>query len=218
MNFLSNTSARLLTLVLLIQASAYYAVAMRSEVTPPAAPLSAFPTVSNGWRTVRESPLEKEVQDVLKADDTLNRVYAGPGKDESAYFFIAFFKTQRKGQAPHSPKNCLPGSGWTPIEDTKISIPVAGWPEPIVTNKYVVQHASEKSVTLYWYQSHNRVIASEYSAKLWLVADAIRYRRSDTAIVKVVVPVFNNDVEAATQTGIRFIQATFPDVLKQLPS
>ena len=51
------------------------------------------------------------------------------------------------------------------------------------------QHGNEKSVTLYWYQSHNRVIASEYSAKFWLVADAIRYQRSDTAIVKVVVPV-----------------------------
>jgi iron complex transport system permease protein len=66
-----------------------------------------------------------------------------------------------------------------------------GWPEPIVTNKFVVQHGSDKSVTLYWYQSHNRVIASEYTAKLWLVADSIRYGRSDTSIVKVVVPVVN---------------------------
>jgi EpsI family protein len=71
----------------------------------------------------------------LKADDTLNRLYVSPSGTHEAYFFIAFFKTQRDGQAPHSPKNCLPGAGWTPIEDTKISIPVPGWPEPIVTSK-----------------------------------------------------------------------------------
>jgi EpsI family protein len=161
---------------------------MRTEITPAVAPLSQFPTVSKEWRMTRDLPLEKETLDVLKADDTLNREYTA-ASGASAYFFIAFFKTQRKGQAPHSPKNCLPGAGWTSLEDTKISIPVPGWPEPIVTNKYVVQHGSDKSVTLYWYQSHNRVIASEYSAKFWLVADAIRYQRSDTAIVKVVVPV-----------------------------
>jgi hypothetical protein len=86
-----------------------------------------------------------------------------------------------------------------------------------VTNKYVVAHGNDKSVTLYWYQSHNRVIASEYSAKFWLVADAIRYNRSDTAIVKVVLPVRGNDVDGATRTGIEFVQALFPDVLKQLP-
>ena len=39
-----------------------------------------------------------------------------------------------------------------------------------------------------------RVIASEYAAKFWLVADAIRYHRSDTALVKIVVPVRNDNM------------------------
>lgn len=217
MSFLNHKSTRILTLLLLLQAGAYYAVAMRAELTPTVAPLRAFPMVSKDWHTVREYPLEKEVQDVLKADDTMNRAYEGPGPGDSAYLFIAFFKTQRHGQAPHSPKNCLPGAGWTPVEDTKILVPVSEWPEPIRINKYVVQHDNDKSVTLYWYQSHNRVIASEYLAKFWLVADAIRYRRSDTALVRVVVPVPGNDVEGATRTGTRFVQSVFPDVMKQLP-
>ena len=66
-------------------------------------------------------------------------------------------------------------------------------------------------MTLYWYQSHNRVIASEYSAKFWLVADSIRYHRSDTSLVKVVVPVRNNDAETATRTAVEFVQAIFPE-------
>ena len=216
MNFLRNKYTGAVTLILLIQAVAYYAVAARKELTPQVGPLSAFPLVIDQWQTVREVPLEKEVQEVLKADDTINREYRSPSLTGSAWLFIAFFKTQRYGQAPHSPKNCLPGSGWEPTENTDIAIKVADWPTPIVTNKYVVSHGAEKSVVLYWYQSHNRVIASEYWAKFWLVTDSIRYRRSDTALVRIVVPVQNDDTQAATQTGVSFIQAAFPKIVTQL--
>ena len=69
----------------------------------------------------------------------------------------------------------MPGAGWQPIEDTKIPVAVPGRDAPIVINKYVIAHGDEQNVVLYWYQSHNRVIAGEFSAKFWLVADAIRY-------------------------------------------
>jgi EpsI family protein len=215
-NFLKNKYAGAVTLVLLLQGVTYYAVAARKEATPNVGPLSSFPLVVDQWQTVREIPLEKEVQDVLKADDSLNREYRNASVANSAWLFVAFFKTQRYGQAPHSPKNCLPGSGWEPTENTDIAIQVPDWPAPIVTNKYVVSHGAEKSVVLYWYQSHNRVIASEYWAKFWLVADSIRYRRSDTALVRVVVPVMNDDTSTATKTGIAFIQSLFPKLLTQL--
>ena len=165
----------------------------------------------------RDVPIEKEVQDVLKADDTLNRVYVNPSRTDYAFLFIAYFKTQRYGQAPHSPKNCLPGSGWEPVETGRQTIDVPGWNGPIVTNRYVVEHGDEKSVVLYWYQTHNRIIASEYWAKFWLVVDSIRYRRSDTALVKIVVPVHDNNIGAATAMGVQLIQAVFPSLLRQLP-
>ena len=165
----------------------------------------------------RDVPMEKEIQDVLKADDTLNRVYVNPSRTDFAFLFVAYFKTQRYGQAPHSPKNCLPGSGWEPVETGRQTINVPGWNAPIVTNRYVVENGDEKSVVLYWYQTHNRIIASEYWAKFWLVVDSIRYRRSDTALVKIVVPVHDNDIGAATAMGVQFVQALFPSLLRQLP-
>ena len=127
---------------------------------------------------------------MLKADDTLNRVYVSPDAKTTASLMIAFFRTQRYGQSPHSPKNCLPGSGWQPIEDQKLAIDIPGRDAPIVINKYVISHGDEQAVVLYWYQSHNRVIAGEFAAKFWLVADAIRYSRSDTALVRVNRPRF----------------------------
>ena len=217
MEFLNNKYARILTLVLLVQAVAFYAVARRAENVPTVLPLSTFPTTVGEWKMLQDMPLEQEVQDVLKADDTLNRRYVNAALTHDLYFFIAFFRTQRAGQSPHSPKNCLPGSGWEQITADRPYIQVPDWPSDIQVNRYVVEHGSDKDVVLYWYQSHNRVIASEYSAKFWLVADAIRYHRSDTALVKVVVPVRNDDIDLATKTGIEFVKSAFPIVLRQLP-
>ena len=217
MGFLSNKYAKILTVVLLLQAGAFYAIARRPEITPEIGPLMNFPVQIGGWQMTKDLPTEQEVRDVLRADDILSRDYVNVSNGREIYFFIAFFKTQRTGQSPHSPKNCLPGSGWEQVTADRPLVNVPDWPVPIQINRYVVEHGMEKSVVLYWYQSHNRVIASEYSAKFWLVADAIRYHRSDTALVKVVIPVRNDDVDTATATGISFTQEVFAPLLKQLP-
>jgi EpsI family protein len=216
MKFLNSNYARILTLVLLLQAGAYYAIASRAERVPSVAPLSSFPAFIGSWQSVKEIPVEKEIQEILKADDTLSRQYASL-TDGQLYLFLAYFQSQRKGQSPHSPKNCLPGAGWEEVEDAKISIDVPGRDAPILINKFVVAHGEDKSLTLYWYQSHGRVIASEFSAKFWLVVDAIRYHRSDTSLVRVSIPVRDNNIAAATQIGVAFVKSLFPQIEKQLP-
>ena len=216
MNFLRSKYARVLTLVLLLQAAAFYAIARRPELVPPVAPLMLFPSAFGGWTMTNDIPVEKEVAELLRADDLLNRIYVNRAGIETS-LFIAYFKTQRYGQSPHSPKNCLPGSGWEKVSDRKIPVEVQGWNGPILINRYVVEHGEDKSVTLYWYHSHNRVIADEFSARLWLVADSIRYHRSDTALVRVIVPVRDGDIDGAGNMGVQFVQALFPQIVRQLP-
>ncbi|MFY9727603.1 MAG: exosortase C-terminal domain/associated protein EpsI [Bryobacteraceae bacterium] len=212
-----NPYVRVVTVLLLLEAVAFYAFASRQETAPPVEPLLLFPPVIGDWLIYRDFPLDQEVLDVLKADDTLNRFYANQSTKELAGLYIAYFKTQRYGQAPHSPKNCLPGSGWEPVKADFVSLRAPGWDAPITVNRYVVERGDEKSVTLYWYQSHNRVIATEYAAKFWAVADSIRYRRSDTALVRIMVPVGPAGVGRAEQTAAAFAQAVFPALLRQLP-
>ena len=217
MSFLRNRYALILTAVLLVQTGFFYAVAARPEKVPGIPPLSSFPESIGGFTSVRTDPLDRETKDLLKADDTLERVYADPTHTRQVVFFVAYFKTQRYGQSPHSPKNCLPGSGWEPISTDRPAIQVSGWSTPIVVNRYLVENGDEKSVILYWYQSHSRVIASEYSAKFWLVADALRYNRSDTALVRISVPVGRDDEDTSTRLAVQFAQTVFPQLLKQMP-
>ncbi len=215
--FLSGGYARVLTCALILESLVYY-TALGRENIPRIEPLSDFPAYLQGWELLQNVPIEPEILNVLRADDTLNRAYARAGTNEPAHLFIAFFKTQRANQAPHSPKNCLPGSGWEASQEGVIDIQVPDRPSPIRINRYVVARGEAKGVVLYWYQSRNRIVASEYAAKFWLVADAIRYHRSDTTLVRIWVPVKENDVEGATQSGISFLQAAFPELRRRLPA
>jgi EpsI family protein len=217
-NFLKSKYARIVTAVLILQGIVFYAVALRAENAPPTSPLADFPADIAGWRMYKDVKIDQDTLDVLKADDTLNRIYLSPGRNADVYLFVAFFKTQRYGQAPHSPKNCLPGNGYEPIESGPITVAVPGRAEPVRINRYLTARGEEKSVTLYWYQSHHRIIAGEFAAKFWLIADSIRYHRSDTSLVKVVVPVREGGADAATRTAIDFVKAAFSSLSRQLPT
>lgn len=213
--FLKSRQARVLTLALIVQATLFYTLS-HGEAVPILRPLNGFPIHLGEWEMMQEGVIEQEILDVLGADDTLNRVYLHRGAGRGASLFVAYFMTQRTGQTPHSPKNCLPGGGWVPASAGEIDIAVPGEPDPIRVNHYVVARGEDKSVVLYWYQTSRRVIASEYSAKIHLVLDSIRYSRSDTAIVRVVVPVSGSEQDA-TEVAVEFVKAFFTPLRDYLP-
>jgi len=213
---LQNKYARILTVVLLAQAALFYATS-RGENVPAVRPLRDFPRQVGGWTMVKEGYVDEETQAVLKADDTLIRFYARSMVEMPPSLFVAFFKTQRTGKTPHSPKNCLPGSGWEPSREDYVTIAVPGVEQPIEVNRYMVSKGEERSAVLYWYQHPNRVVASEYRSKFFTVADAIRYNRTDMALVRVVVPVRGADEAAAQKTAVEFVQSIFTTLHQYLP-
>jgi EpsI family protein len=201
---------------LLAQAAVLYGFSRKEEV-PPSPPLSSMPSaLPGGWNLLEEGVIEPEVQKVLRADDTLSRTYKG----ESGYplhLFVAAFRSQRTGQAPHSPKNCLPGAGWVPSKSDIVNIDVPGH-GLIEVNRYVVQKGDTASVVMYWYQSRDRSVASEYKAKYYVVRDALRDNRTDTALIRVVAPIDGKNSATAQKMAEAFIQNSFPAIRTLLPS
>jgi EpsI family protein len=214
--FLNSTPARLVTLLLVVQGALLYS-SIRPEVVPDARPLSEFPQAIGPWQEVQEGVIDQETRDVLKADDLLNRVYVDRAGKRGADLFVAAFRTQRNGKAPHSPKNCLPGNGWTPLNSSEFQIDV-GRQEPITVNRWMVAHGDERSLVLYWYQSRDRAIASEYKAKFWVILDAMRLNRTDTALIRIVVPVANRDEDRAVSTAVDFVKAFYGALRQNLPA
>ena len=195
-----NRPTLILSALFLVQGAAFYGLSHRAELLPQSKPLAEFPAVIGDWRMVREGVIEQDEKDVLRADDYLTRRYA-TASGKFATLFVAYFQSQRAGQTPHSPKNCLPGSGWTWTVAETIHVDIAGRPRGIEINRYMVFKGDEHAVVLYWYQSRDRVVASEYQAAAFTAWDALRYNRTDTELVRVVA---HN-----TSNGVEFIQAFF---------
>ncbi len=208
--------------------------------TPPSTPLSDFPILLGNMSSV-DMPIDPEALAILGQGDFLNRVFSPPRLDKTDLFgkpsevaapaaagapteatavglFIAYFPTQRTGQAIHSPQNCLPGSGWsfessgtTDVTDSSGKLSQVG--------DYVIVNGGQRAEVLYWYQSHGRAIASDYRAKLFMLADSIRYSRSDAALVRIVTPIQPGEArDAAHQRAVRFAQRLIPILPAYIPS
>ncbi len=88
--------------------------------------------------------------------------------------------------------------------------------QPATVNLYIIQKGLEKQIVLYWYQSHGRIIASEYWGKIYMVVDAIRLNRTDSALVRVSTPI-GNDEAAARQKLIVFANQVLPRLDEAIP-
>lgn len=202
-------------LFLAAQALAVYWAAGNER--PPAAPdLSSFPVEVSGWKQIREDPIAADVQAELRADRILSRSYVDPPTGTVANLFIAWFQSQRAGASqPHSPKVCLPGAGWTPEIIGEMTLETAAG--PITVNRYIVAKGQERSVVLYWYQTPRRVVAGELAAKLWLMSDALRDKRTDTALVRVVLWSARGRDDQATAAATGFARSLYPLLRERLP-
>jgi EpsI family protein len=154
-----------------------------SEIIPAREPLASFPRTLGEW-TSRDITLTQDVLDVLGPGDFLLRDYQNQESGSDADLFIAYFPSQRSGDAIHSPKNCLPGAGWSPVHSDRITLTLPGH-EPFVANRYLIAKGEDRRLVLYWYWAHNRAVASEYAAKFYLVTDSIRQHRSDGSLIRV---------------------------------
>ena len=168
------------------------------------APLTAINTRIAGWVGIDDPPLRSGTIAQLKPTSYLSRTYSKAG--ESIGLFIAYYDQQRSGETMHSPKHCLPANGWEIWKIDSAQVPVNGRSE--IINQYSVKHMTEKAVVLYWYQSRERIVASEYLGKLLLVRDALFDGRTAGSIVRVMV----DDRPEAVQHGLQFVSALIPQV------
>jgi EpsI family protein len=155
-------------------------------------------------------------------DEYMNRLYSAPGR-QPVGLYVGYYQSQREGDTMHSPLNCLPGAGWLPISQKRTEIRVTDehGPRTVLVNSFVIEKGLDRQVVLYWYQSHGRVVASEYWGKIYTVVDAVRLNRSDGALVRLVTPIPSSAPdaqEAAEASAIAFAQAIFPQLGRYLPS
>lgn len=184
------------------------------EPVIPRVPLKEFPEKIGDW-VGREVPLPARIVADAGMNEYVDRVYWNPG-GRTVTLFISYYLTQRTGDTIHSPKNCLPGAGWQPLESREISIPMANGSR-VVANEYVVARDAQRALVFYWYQERGRDIASEYAAKFWLSVDAITRHRTDGGFVRVTTPL-KKDRASAERLAISFVRLIDPRLPRYIPN
>jgi len=169
-----------------------------------AQPLENIDRQFAGWRAVSDQTLGARVLKALLPTSYLARTYQKG--DRQLGLWIAFYAQQRAGEAMHSPKACLPGSGWEIWNYDSTLIPVAG--RQVKVNKYSINNGGQRMLMFYWYQSRQRIIASEYLGKILLVRDALVDGRTAGSIVRITVP----DAAGASDEAITFASGLIPQV------
>jgi EpsI family protein len=200
---------------LLLAATAGMGFLSHGEATPPARPLSEFPKQIESYRDAADIPFDQDTLKVLGVTDYVNRVYFSPVNGEVG-LYVGYFRTQRTGASIHSPKNCLPGAGWQPTVSQIYELQLDDG-RKVPVNLYVIRKDLDQQIVIYWYQSHGRMVASEYWGKLYLIYDAMRLNRTDAALVRITAPVRNGDTEAARQQAIAFAKQVAVDVEQIIP-
>jgi EpsI family protein len=203
--------------VLLFAAGMFLRARGSNEILPSREPLASLPYQLGSWQG-SDVPVQQDVLEILGPGDFLQRFYEdtsanGPYVD----LFVAYFPSQRTGDTIHSPKHCLPGSGWLPVESGRLTLSLPGR-APFEANRYVIAKGDDRQLVLYWYEAHDRALASEYWAKFYLVSDSIRLNRSDGSLVRVVTPLAPGESpDTAQQRLVSFAGNLVPLLDRYIP-
>ena len=203
----------LIASALMLLTAAYLHFGIKNKDIPPLMPLSEFPTQIGEWKG-RVSHFDKKIYDVLGVDDSFLCNYKNK-RNETIQLYIGYYRSQREGELIHSPKNCMPGSGWNIVESSIVTIDVPRQGAKKVI-EMLLEKANEKMIMLYWFQSRGRIISSEYWQKIYLVIDSVVKRRTDGSFVRLIAPVLRNEKE--TEKYLKdFAKELFPILDKYIP-
>ncbi len=190
-----------------------HAIDSRKAPTLPQVNLATFPAKLQGWVGYRES-LSQIVVDTLGVTDYLKINYYNPKySDDPVNLYVAYYKNQRKGVSPHSPKVCMPGGGWEIVDFMRTEL------DGLPVNRVIIRKGLEEQLVYYWFIERGLPVANEYIKKWWLLKDAIVHNRTDGSLVRIVTRIDKKSgLAAAEDRAAKFIQIANSALIETLPN
>jgi len=189
-----------------------------AEIIPSRESFAEFPMRLPGW-TGQPQSLEGIYIDQLKLDDYLMADYVNES-NQRINLYMAYYNSQRKGEAVHSPRSCLPGGGWQMRDFGQRELPgvrVGG--QALRVNRTVIELAGQRQLVYYWFQQRGRIITNEFAVKGYLFWDAVTRHRTDGALVRIIAAVpAGADVAAADRTMTDFAVFIAPQLPGFIPN
>lgn len=199
-----------ISLILLLTAGLYVSVVKNVRVSNTQnVNLDNFPPQVGEWRMTEQSFLSTNVLDVLKSDEQIMRKYVN-SRGDHVWIFLAYFHDQKYGEQIHSPKHCLPGSGWNIKKNKSI---IFTDPAEIKANRLIINQNASEEIMVYWFWTQNGIITNEYQLKLDLAINSLLRKPTDAAFIRLNV----RNLENADSIISQFIRDFYPQIQHSLP-
>ncbi len=184
-----NANPQFITVILLLVVTLALSQGIEfQEKIPLAKPFNQFPLEVGEWAGV-STPMEQVYIDTLDLSDyAIIDYHSKSGKPVN--FYVAYYESQSKGAAIHSPTTCLPGGGWSFEKSGAVTFPISsGDRKQMTVNSALMQKGRSKQLAYYWFDQRGRILTSAYQLKLYAVWDSIIQQRTDGALVRIITPV-----------------------------
>ncbi|AMK75670.1 MULTISPECIES: VPLPA-CTERM-specific exosortase XrtD [Methylomonas] len=213
-----NKSVFAVLLLLCVGAGASEIFKGREDIIPGRKAFLTFPTTLGNWQG-RNDYLTQFYLNELKLTDYVIVNFTQPETRNSVNFYSAYYQSQRKGAAVHSPRSCIPGDGWqiSSFEQREFNdLQLDG--QALRVNRAIIQKGESRQLVYFWFQQRGRMITNEYMVKWYLFYDAITMNRTDGALIRLVTPVDKvEDIAVADQRLHLFLRDLLPELPAYLP-
>ena len=182
-------------------------IASFHEVVPIKKALDDFPLAWKGWKGDKYF-FDAVILDKLGADEYISRSYI-KGTDR-INLYIGYYGSQKEGAQIHSPKHCLPGSGWFKLFEKNKILDIENTGK-INYIEALYQKGSDRELFIYWYRMQDVSITNDYILKWYMIINSLRYRRNDAAFIR-----FSTLVVKDVEDAENVIKSAMKDLLPLL--
>lgn len=203
--------ARVLVIIAFLAVGAYFGQGRVESAVLTQRALDDFPATMGPWRSAGQVFFDGKTLSVLRPTDYLYRLYTD---GEHRIGLYVGFHGGGEGAGPiHSPRNCLPSSGWMVLDEARRDLPT---PEGTVRlMRATFAKGDEGSVYYYWYQVRGATMAGDLELKLAELQNAFLHGRRDAAFIRLDVPMAQ--AAGADEAVADFVTRLYPLLLGYLP-
>lgn len=164
-----------------------------------------FPLQIGPWQGQR-SYMDPHIFKEIDADSYFDANFSNPD-NKTVSLYIAYYESQvSAGGLGHNPGNCMTGHGWKTLKSGNTQI------APNLPVNYLLLKRLDTRLLVYWWniqQGHWEALSSARLYKIQTIFNAMRFRRSDWALVRIITPVDKN-LELARKRLTKFAQLLVP--------
>lgn len=172
-----------------------------------------FPKDIGPW-TSKELTISEDEYAILETHNAFVREYSRLDGTK-VYLFIVYSQNNRK--VSHPPEVCYTGGGASILEKATDVVSVADQNLLLEINRVSLETKLEKQLVFYFFKVGNSYTANYWKQQLLIAVKTLFGRPSSSALIRVSIPVADNEIATASSKAKDFIGLIVPLLSRYLP-